>query len=177
MKWTKNFLLLKLISLILLISWQNVFAQQNGKLKGQIVDLTEAGIPWAKVTVGKDGKKYEIKMDQDGKYELTLPAGTYLLIARADGFLPSDERQIKILAGQTTETNVTMLVTRDEKGCVGPDPESKSESEKENKKTTSHYLFQNTDKSMENSGVRLCQAQIGESLLRHRGSFQIQNKQ
>jgi hypothetical protein len=133
MKRTKNFLLLKLITLIFLISWQNVFAQQNGSLKGQIVDLTEEGIPWAKVTVGNDGQKYEIKTDKDGKYELTLPAGAYLLIARADGFLPSQERQIKILAGQITETNVTMSITRETIGCLAPAPESKSQPEKENK--------------------------------------------
>jgi hypothetical protein len=134
MKWTKNFLLQKFITLILLISGQNVFAQQNGELKGQIVDLTKEGIPIAIVTVEKDGQKYEIKTDKDGKYELTLHAGTYLLIVRADGFLPSEERQIKILAGQTTETNVTMLITRETIGCPAPVPESKSEPEKENKK-------------------------------------------
>jgi len=134
LKWTKNFILLKHSALILFISAQNVFAQQNGELKGQIVDLTKAGIPIAKVTVGKDGQKYEIKTDKDGKYELTLPAGTYLLIARADGFLPSEERQIIILAGQTTEKNVTMFITRQTIGCLAPIPESKSEPEKENKK-------------------------------------------
>ena len=161
MKWAKNFLLLKLITLILLISGQNVFAQQNGALKGKIVDLTEEGIPWAKVTVEENGQKYEIKTDKDGKYELTLPAGTYLLIVRADGFLPSDERQIKILAGQTTETNVTMLVTRQTKGCLAPDPESKSEPEKENKKQPDKITRKGPEKTeqdiplMENSGVRL----------------------
>jgi hypothetical protein len=127
MKWTKKVLLLKLITLIFLISWQNVLAQQNGALKGRIVDLTKEGIPIAKVTVKKDGQKYEIKTDKDGKYVLTLPAGTYLLIVSADGFLPSEERQIKILDGQTTETNVTMSITRQTIGCPAPIPESKSE--------------------------------------------------
>ena len=103
-------LLLAPIVLAAFCGLSNVLAQQNGALKGQIVDLTKEGIPWAKVTVGKDGQKYEIKPDKEGKYELTLPAGTYSLIVRADGFLPSDERQIEILAGQITETNVTMLI-------------------------------------------------------------------
>jgi uncharacterized membrane protein len=134
MKWIKNFLLLKLITLILLISGQNVFAQQNGEFKGQIVDLTKAGIPNAKVTVWNDGQKYEIKTDKDGKYELTLPAGTYLLIVRADGFLPSEERQIKLLAGQTTETNVTMLITRQTIGCLAPVPDRKANQRKKTKK-------------------------------------------
>ena len=117
-----------------MISWQNLLTQQNGVLKGQIIDLTGAGISWAKVTVGKDGQKYEIEMDKDGKYELTLPAGTYLLIARADGFLPSEERQIKILAGQITETNVTMSITRKTIGCPAPVPKSKANQRKKSKK-------------------------------------------
>jgi endonuclease YncB( thermonuclease family) len=105
-------LLLASIVLAAFCGSSNVHAQRNGALKGRIVDLTGDGIPIAKVTLGKDGRKYEIKTDNDGKYETTLPAGTYSLIARSDGFLPSDERRIKIIAGQTMEANVTMLVER-----------------------------------------------------------------
>jgi hypothetical protein len=115
-----------LITLIFLIDGQNVLAQQNGTLKGQILDLTETGIPWAKVTVEKDGQKYEIDPDKDGKVELALPAGAYLLLVRADGFLPSEERQIKILAGQTTETRVTMLIECETIGCPAPDLDRKA---------------------------------------------------
>ena len=43
MKWTKNFLLFNLITLILLISRQNVPAQQTGEIKGQIGKTFRAG--------------------------------------------------------------------------------------------------------------------------------------
>jgi Carboxypeptidase regulatory-like domain len=128
MKYQEKFILISMIAVSLLINFQNVFAQQTGNLKGQILDLVESGVPGAKVTVALNSQKYETETDKDGKYELQLPEGTYNIVVRANGFLPSRRRQLIIIANQITETNITLFITRgiNDHPSISSEPDEKT---------------------------------------------------
>ncbi len=126
MKLKNKFILLSLIAMSLLIASPNVFAQKTGTLKGQVLDQSESGVPNATIIIGMNSQQFETKVDKDGKFELSLPEGTYNLIVRANGFMPSRKRQIKIIARQTTETNITLFVQLNQGYVeVTPEPDNK----------------------------------------------------
>lgn len=126
MKQIKIHIRLILIALFLLNISPSAFAQQTGTLKGQILDLSETGVPWGKITVGNQTTSYETEPDKDGRYQLTLPEGTYNLIVRANGFLRSRKRQIKITANQVLEINITMHTQTEYVYCLAPDSETQT---------------------------------------------------
>ena len=103
---------------MLLITSPATRGQTTGKLKGQIVDTASAGIEWAQVVVTKGSAECEIKVDSEGKYELALPEGDYELVGRARGFRSSDKIKVKVIAGQTTEINLSLDVNMDNPPCL-----------------------------------------------------------
>ena len=92
--------------------------QKEGKLKGQILDLSKTGVHGAKVFVSSEAQNYVSKADNVGKFELSLPEGTYNVIVLCNGFKPSLKGKIKIIADQTTKISVTLKV-----GGENQDPE------------------------------------------------------
>ena len=108
MKQTKpNLNLSRLILLaILLITTTAAFAQNRGTVKGRI--LTSTNHPAENVTVTLQGTKTTTVTDEDGKFELRAPQGTYTLVVSHVG-IESQQVTATIAAGQTTAISDVML--------------------------------------------------------------------
>ena len=107
-----------LTMLILMLAVQVGFSQKTGLLKGQISDKANVGIDWAQVIVTKDAENRAIQVDKEGKYELALPEGEYILIGQAKAFRSSEGVKVTIHAGQTTEINLSLDVNLDNAVCI-----------------------------------------------------------
>lgn len=75
---------------MLVLSSLPLFAGDVLRFSGIVTDPTGAVVPHAKVTVLNDGTtaKQAVETDDEGRYELLLPAGTYRLHVDAAGFKP-----------------------------------------------------------------------------------------
>ena len=78
--------------------------QADGTVRGHVTDqATQQPISGATVTIGKRGALTQA----DGRYSITLPAGTYTLHARTIGYAPF-ERSVTVVAGQTADVDVAL---------------------------------------------------------------------
>src|SRR5688572_15407844 len=111
MKLTKpNLNLSRLILLaILLINTTVLFAQNRGTVKGRV--LTSTNQPAENVTVTLQGTKTTTVTNEDGRFELKAPQGSYNLIVSHIG-IQSQEFPITVTGGQTTTlSDVTVNAT------------------------------------------------------------------
>jgi hypothetical protein len=58
----------------------------KGKLRGIVVELTYARVPKTTIVLENESFKKEVTADEEGAYEVELPAGTYLVKAQSFGF-------------------------------------------------------------------------------------------
>ncbi|OYW04582.1 MAG: hypothetical protein B7X11_02755, partial [Acidobacteria bacterium 37-65-4] len=78
--------------------------QAGGTVRGHVTDqVTQQPITGATVTIGKRGALTQA----DGRYSITLPAGTYTLHARTIGYAPV-ERSVTVVAGQTADVDIAL---------------------------------------------------------------------
>ena len=96
------------------------FAQTTGRIEGRISDNSNGAIDYAKITITSETQKYEIAVNKEGEFTITLPVGEYHLIAQAKAFRPSNKRIIKVSAQQTTKINLSLNVNLDEIECKLP---------------------------------------------------------
>lgn len=81
----------------------------SGVAAGKIFDAaTKDPVPGAKVEV--IGTPVKVKTNEEGKYKVTLPQGSYELKIIASGYKPVYEN-VEIVAGQQTELNVSLAVS------------------------------------------------------------------
>ncbi len=94
---------------ILLITTTTVFSQNRGTVKGRVV--TSTGQPAENVTIALQGTKTTTVTDEDGKFELRAPQGTYNLVVSHVG-IESQQVTATLAAGQTTAiSDVTLNVS------------------------------------------------------------------
>jgi hypothetical protein len=112
-----------LILLIMTIGFgllaQSSSAQETGKLHGRIVDVMGAVISKAPVTIRNSNARHEIVTDENGEFEIALPAGVYgIRTEEMPGFLRS--RDLKVRVRRDQERRVTIAVMHTLKGawCV-----------------------------------------------------------
>jgi hypothetical protein len=108
--------------------------EQAGELRGQIKDDFGSAIVGAEVTLDRDHVRIKSgQTDQQGYYGFRdLPAGTYQLAARSEGFAPYEDPAVIISAGRLQQLNfkleiatMTASVTVGERSSsVGVDPEN-----------------------------------------------------
>ncbi len=103
-----NFLKVLLI-VLLLINAVIVFAQNRGTVKGRV--LTSTNQPAENVTVTLQGTKIATVTNEDGRFELRAPQGTYTLVISHVGIQNQQVTAI-IAAGQTTAiSDITLSVS------------------------------------------------------------------
>jgi hypothetical protein len=99
-----------------------LLAQSGGiSLRGQITDQSGAFVPGILVTVvGSDGVAHEAKTDEsDGRYVFRdLPAGTYTLRIRVQGFANVEKTGVVIVPGQPQLLDVQLEVTMEQQAVT-----------------------------------------------------------
>ncbi len=99
--------------LVLLILFAGLTAAQrsaNGRLHGVVRDEHKAVIPTAQVTiVTSDGVEHRTTTDKQGEFDLTCPAGEYLLRVQMPGFKEHGSRGV-IAAEKITNVEVMLPV-------------------------------------------------------------------
>src|SRR6186997_2978487 len=82
-----------------------IMLAQNGTVAGTVKDADGSILANASVVVqaGKAGTRTEA----DGKYSLSLPAGTYVLIASFTG-KTIDQKTVKVIAGESAIADFTL---------------------------------------------------------------------
>ena len=78
-------------------------AESFGRLKGFVLDRGGAPIPAAVIVIEPENFEKESGYTEDGSYQVDLPAGSYRVTVRSDGFYPLRRKRVRISAG-TTET-------------------------------------------------------------------------
>src|SRR5665647_962981 len=96
------------LGLCLVLSAGLVRAQENGSLKGKIVDANEKlPLPTVKVTIM--GTRKSAITNAEGVFlAKDLPAGTYKVVFELAGFLTETRKDVVITAGGTTELEIAM---------------------------------------------------------------------
>jgi hypothetical protein len=88
---SKSLLTLLLISQLLVAVW----AQSDVVLRGRVEDPAGAAIPKVQISVTGQRGSFTAVSDENGEYELTLPAGTYRIsTAKAPGFAATKKKLV-----------------------------------------------------------------------------------
>ena len=104
-------------TILILLTWvvldAQVVSQQPqseamGKLTGLILDRGDARVPKAKIVVERKGFHREMTSEDDGRYEIELPVGSYAITVTRDGFHPTRNTDVQIRSNSQTTFNVVM---------------------------------------------------------------------
>ncbi|MCS7024516.1 MAG: TonB-dependent receptor [Bryobacteraceae bacterium] len=93
-----------------------LFAQADanrGQIVGTVLDANQAGVPGAKLRIKNLGTGFvrEVTANETGQFRvLQLDAGTYEVVAEAQGFSPSTTSGIVVNVGSTVGLNIVMQV-------------------------------------------------------------------
>jgi hypothetical protein len=93
----------------------------------QVVDPSGGGIPYALVVVKDDARAVDVTADASGAATVALPAGTYQIIASADGF-EARTQDIRLAAGRSRRVEIELALSKLlENLTVIPEPATTSE--------------------------------------------------
>lgn len=93
----------------------------SGKLEGVVVDVNDARVANASVTIAGKRLKREVVSDEEGKFRIELPAGTYQFTVYSPGFAVFRGKDVKVQADFTTSLEIPLKVA-----AVGPCSDDKS---------------------------------------------------
>jgi hypothetical protein len=121
---------------------QLTFANNTGHLKGRVSDEMGAAISKTKIIVENGENKFESTVNENGEYDVELPAGVYRIkTEKMPGFIPYKRDNLRIRKGRTTALNVKLRLTLDDAECVlritaseTVDKDTKSTGKKQQKK-------------------------------------------
>lgn len=80
----------------------------EGQLKGLVLDPNESRIVGAKVTLENKDFKFEVWSNDEGAFEVRVPAGDYRLRIENNGFKPYVRRKLRIEADKTETIRPTL---------------------------------------------------------------------
>jgi hypothetical protein len=75
-----------------------------------VLDINDSRITKAKVTLMRDPETREIITDEEGKFDLPLPAGVYRLTVSANGFCEFKKDDLVVTSGTTELINIHLEV-------------------------------------------------------------------
>ncbi len=99
------------LTFALLLAASLAAAQVPGTAAVQVVDPSGAGIPHALVVLRSDTRAVESTADLTGIATLSAPAGTYELIASADGF-ETRTQSVRLTAGRTRRIEIELPLSK-----------------------------------------------------------------
>ena len=81
----------------------------NSRITGVVLDRNDARVVGAVITIKNDGFIRRVRSDDEGRFELELPAGSYELSVEQPGF-KTYKRSLHAEAGATTQLNIHLEV-------------------------------------------------------------------
>ncbi|HYW70741.1 MAG TPA: carboxypeptidase-like regulatory domain-containing protein [Pyrinomonadaceae bacterium] len=92
----------------LVVAAQTGSATASGKLSGLVVDLGGAVVPRAKIVAEAGELRRETISGDDGRYEMALPPGKYLVTIARDDFWANKVLDVTVAANALTKLDVVM---------------------------------------------------------------------
>jgi Carboxypeptidase regulatory-like domain len=83
-----------------------------GKVKGVISDVYRSRVVNAQVTVEGDKSRRRLATNGEGKFEVTLPPGKYLISVDANGFRQYVSPEFDLKPGKTQKLEIELQVTK-----------------------------------------------------------------
>jgi TonB-dependent receptor len=80
----------------------NAMLGQNGTITGTVTEHDNSDAPAFGALVRVDSTKLGAPCDFDGKYKISVPAGTYNITCQYTGYIPATAQKIVVSAGKTT---------------------------------------------------------------------------
>jgi hypothetical protein len=99
------------LAVVVLLMSSHAAAQVPGTAAVQVVDPSGAGIPHAIVVLRSDARTIDSTADLTGFATLAAPAGSYELIASADGF-DTRTQSIRLTAGRTRRVEIELPLSK-----------------------------------------------------------------
>lgn len=85
------------ILLLVVVAWASLsFAQQTGRITGIVVDANDARVVGATVRIENADFTQTRRSDDQGRFELNAPAGTYELTVEQSGFKKFRMRDVRV---------------------------------------------------------------------------------
>ena len=82
---------------------------EPGKLTGMVVDPNEARINGAMIVIEKKGFRRELVADEEGFFQVSVPAGMYVVTAKSYGFQPVSRRRVYVKANSVRAINFKLF--------------------------------------------------------------------
>ena len=83
-----------------------------GKVKGVITDVYKSRVANALVTVEGDKSRRRLVTNDEGKFEVTVPPGKYLISVDANGFRQYVSPEFELKPGKTQKLDIELHVTK-----------------------------------------------------------------
>ena len=83
---------------------------QAGRIMGTLLDVNDARVARAKIKVEGAGVKWEGESDEAGDFTADVPAGTYRIYVRANGFRTFESAFLKVKSDVTEMVNIHLEV-------------------------------------------------------------------
>jgi hypothetical protein len=86
--------------------------KQFGKIKGRVIDINNARIPRAELSIVGEGLGWRLVTNTEGEFETALPVGEYELSVEANGFRRFAAQKFSIKSGKTQRFNIEMQIAQ-----------------------------------------------------------------
>jgi carboxypeptidase family protein len=83
--------------------------QLGGRISGVVVDLNDARIVGARISLKSERLSRTIYSSDEGEFEVEVPIGSYDLIAEARGFKTTITKDLQVRAGETISVSVKLF--------------------------------------------------------------------
>jgi uncharacterized membrane protein len=85
---------------------------QQSRISGVVLDRNDARIVGAAITIKNEGFVRRVRSDDEGRFELELPAGTYEISVEQRGFKTYKLSSLRVDAGATAQIDIHLEVQR-----------------------------------------------------------------
>src|SRR5215211_6264851 len=90
----------------------SVQPEKTGRLKGRVVDVAEMPIPKVQITIQSPAYSFEVSSNEDGYFEIEVPAGTYQISSeKLPGFAATRRDGVRVEAGEIVEVKIVPAVS------------------------------------------------------------------
>jgi hypothetical protein len=84
-------------------------ARATGEVRGTVIDMNDARVSRATITVEGDGLSRTVATSDDGTYKIELPLGTYRIKATRIGFFPGRRAPFRAVSSASIILNFTLI--------------------------------------------------------------------
>jgi carboxypeptidase family protein len=81
-----------------------------GRLKGIVLDVNNARVVNAVVMVQAGDVKRRVLSNDEGRFEISLPPGTYQITVKADGFRQFTSPLLRVVPGKSRAFDIRLIV-------------------------------------------------------------------